>query len=76
MIKEVPEAKSLRWLANQFPLIDNPESDVDKMNNAIHAYAIAGADKLEEQAELLEEQAEKIRMLEIRANQLTRLNLL
>lgn len=76
MKNEISEAKSLRWLATQFEYVDSPEDDIDRIANAIHVYATAGANKIEEQAKLLEEQAEKIRMLEIRANQLTRLNLL
>ena len=46
--KEIPEVKSLRWLANMFPYIENPEDDTDRMTNAIHIYCIAGADKIEE----------------------------
>ena len=53
--KEIPEVKSLRWLANMFPFTENPEDEVDKMSNAIHIYCTAGADKLEEYASLLEE---------------------
>ena len=45
---EIPETKSLRWLANMFPFTDNPKDDTDKMSNAIHAYAEAGALKIEE----------------------------
>ena len=33
---EVPEAKSLRWIANNFPWIDDPKDDIERMNNAIH----------------------------------------
>lgn len=50
---EIAEAKSLRWLANVFPLIENPEDDIDKMSNAIHVYCTAGADKIEELQNLL-----------------------
>lgn len=46
--KEIPEVKSLRWLANMFPYIENPEDDTDRMTNAIHIYCTAGADKIEE----------------------------
>lgn len=53
--KEIPEVKSLRWLANQFPWTDNPQDNVDKMSNAIHTYATAGADKIEALAKELEE---------------------
>jgi hypothetical protein len=53
--KEVPEAKSLRWLANMFPFTENPQDEEDKMMNAIHVYATAGADKIEELSALVEE---------------------
>lgn len=52
--KENKEAKSLRWLANMFPWTDQAESEEDKMSNAIHIYAKAGAEKIEELAEKLE----------------------
>ena len=52
--KEIPEAKSLRWLANMFPYTENPEDETDKMTNAIHIYCTAGADKLEEYAALID----------------------
>lgn len=42
------EAKSLRWLANQFPYTKEPKDDTDRMCNAIHVYAAAGADKIEQ----------------------------
>ena len=52
---EIPEAKSLHWLANMFPFTENPKDDTDKMSNAIHAYAEAGALKIEAlQAQLTE----------------------
>lgn len=53
-MKEIPEVKSLRWLANMFPYTENPEDDSDRMSNAIHIYCTAGADKIEEYASLLE----------------------
>ena len=46
-MSELPEAKSLRWLANQFPFIEIAADDIDKMSNAIHVYAEAGADKID-----------------------------
>lgn len=45
--KEIAEAKSLRWLANNFQYIENPKDELDKMNNAIHIYCTAGADKFD-----------------------------
>lgn len=47
----LPEAKSLRWLVNAFPLTIPAKEESDKLCNAIHLYAQAGADKLEQQAE-------------------------
>lgn len=45
---ELPEIKSLRWLANNFPFTDEPKDEIDKISNAINLYATAGANKLEE----------------------------
>lgn len=45
---ELPEVKSLRWLANNFPFTDDPSDDVDKMTNTINVYVTAAANKLEE----------------------------
>lgn len=46
--KEIPEVKSLRWLANEFPFVENPIEDADKLCNVIHLYCTAGANKIEE----------------------------
>lgn len=46
-MKEVPEAKSLRWIANMFPLTKVPLCETDKISNAIHIYCKNAADKLE-----------------------------
>lgn len=54
-MEDVKEAKSLRWLALQFPLVENPEDDGDRLCNAIHIYATAGAEKLEAQAKAIEQ---------------------
>lgn len=35
MINEIPEVKSLRWLANMFPYVKNPQDESDRMCNAI-----------------------------------------
>lgn len=52
-MSEIPEAKSLRWLCNQFPITIPPQDDGDRMMNAIHVYCEAGADKIEKlQAEI------------------------
>lgn len=53
-MSEVPEVKSLRWLAFQFPFTKEPKDETDKMCNAIHIYATAGADKIESQAKTIE----------------------
>lgn len=44
---EVSEAKSLRWLAFNFPFTPDPEDEADRISNAIHTYAQRGADKIE-----------------------------
>ena len=46
-MKEIPEAKSLRWLANMFPITKNPKDEIDRMTNCINLYCTAGADKIE-----------------------------
>ncbi len=33
-MSEIPEAKSLRWLCNQFPITIPPQDDGDKICNA------------------------------------------
>ena len=57
--KEIPEVKSLRWLANMFPFTKNPKGDTAIMSNAINVYCTAGADKIEELSALLETLSEK-----------------
>lgn len=47
---EIQEAKSLRWLANMFPYSKSAIESDDKINNAIHIYCMAGANKIEELA--------------------------
>ena len=54
-MSKIPEVKSLRWLANNFPFTENPKDEVDRMTNAIHVYCSAGADKIEELAKSLED---------------------
>lgn len=46
-MKELPEAKSLRWLVNMFPLTKVPLDETDKISNAIHICCKNAADKLE-----------------------------
>ncbi len=65
---EVKEAKSLRWLAFNFPYIENPEDEADKICNAIHLYTTAGAEKLEEQARTIEQLKAEIENLKIRGS--------
>lgn len=52
---DIPEVKSLRWLANMFPLVIQAKDETDKMCSAIHLYCTAGADKIEAQAKRIEE---------------------
>ena len=59
-MKEIPEAKSLRWLANMFPMTKNPKDEIDKMNNCINLYCTAGADKIEKLQNKIEELQSKI----------------
>ena len=49
---ELPEEKQMRWLANMFPYIKNPQDEADKMSNVIHIYCTAAADKIKELQEL------------------------
>lgn len=58
--KEIPEAKSLRWLANMFPFTENPQDEEDKMCNAIHVYCTAGANKIDELSSMNKELMEYI----------------
>lgn len=48
--KEIPEIKSLRWLANMFPKVENPQDDSDKLSTCIHIYCTSAADRLEAMA--------------------------
>lgn len=52
--KELPEVKSLRWLANMFPFTESPQDETDKMSNAIHVYCTNGAIKIEELGKIIE----------------------
>lgn len=58
---EVGEAKLLRWLANNFQYIENPKDEIDKMNNAIHIYCTAGADKIDSLSDELTELKELLK---------------
>lgn len=40
--------KSLRWLCNQFPFVDNAKDVADKMGNCIHVYSNNGAQAIEQ----------------------------
>lgn len=62
--REIPEAKSLRWLANQFPFEENPKDDTDKLCNCINIYCTDGANKIEELQELLDSTKKKIEDLQ------------
>lgn len=41
-------AKSLRWLANMFPMVVGADNDADRMSCCIHKYASEGAAAIEE----------------------------
>ena len=52
--KEIPEVKSLRWLANMFPKFDKPQDDSEKLSTCIHLYCTAGANLLEDYRKKIE----------------------
>ena len=52
--KEIPEVKSLRWLANMFPKVEKPQDDSDKLSTCIHLYCTAGANLLEDYRKKIE----------------------
>lgn len=41
-------AKSLRWLANMFPMVVGADNNADRMSCCIHKYASDGAAAIEE----------------------------
>lgn len=62
--KNIPEVKSLRWLANMFPKVEKPKDDTDKISTCIHLYCTAGANLLEDyrkKIEFLTEEYHKMR---------------
>lgn len=56
-MSEIKEAKSLRWLAIQFPLVENPKDDIEKLQSCINLYCTAAAEKIEQ----LTEENERLR---------------
>lgn len=58
-MSEIKEAKSLRWLAIQFPLVENPKDDIEKLQSCINLYCTAAAEKIEQ----LTEENEKLQRL-------------
>lgn len=56
-MSEIKEAKSLRWLAFQFPKVENPKDDIERMQNCINLYCTAAAEKIEQ----LTEENERLR---------------
>lgn len=64
----LPEAKSLRWLANMIPLQIPARDETDKLCNAIHLYAQAGADKLDDLEGEVNEKNALLRSLRTVAN--------
>ena len=56
-MREIKEAKSLRWLAIQFPKVENPKDDIERMQTCINLYCTAAAEKIEQ----LTEENERLR---------------
>jgi aminopeptidase N len=66
-MNDIPEVKSLLWLAQQFPAVEKPQNDIDRMQNCIHRYCInavnlinrqkAEIDSLRESAEIARQNA-------------------
>lgn len=46
--RNMQEVDNLKWLANQFGWIDNPQDNADKICNAIHYYSITAAERIEQ----------------------------
>ena len=61
--REIPEAKSLRWLAINFPKIENPKNDVDRMQNCIHNYCSNAANLIDRQEAEIERLKKRNEML-------------
>lgn len=59
-MSEILEAKSLRWLCNQFPITTPARDDGDRICNAIHVYCEAGAKKIEE----LQKEVDRLKVFE------------
>lgn len=62
---EVPAAKSLRWLAMQFPKVENPQDDADRLQNCINLYCTNAAYLIECQnaeIERLKAENDKLRL--------------
>lgn len=53
-IGEIQESKSLRWLANMWPLVEDPKDESDKWSTTIHLYCTAAADRMDQMAEAIE----------------------
>lgn len=60
------EVKGLHWLANMWPMIEQPKDDADRMSNCIHLYCEAAANKIEQMSDSIDYsrqiQAENIRL--------------
>lgn len=61
--KEIPEVKSLRWLAINFPAIENPQDDSDKISTCINLYCTAAANLLEDYRNKIEHLTEEYHKL-------------
>lgn len=51
---EIPEVKSLRWLANMWPLVEKPQDEADRMSTCIHLYCTAAADRMVQMSEAVD----------------------
>ncbi len=65
MKNEIPEVKALKWLTVQFPKIEDPKDDTDKMVNCINVYCNNAIDKINSQQGEIERLKNENRHLEV-----------
>lgn len=58
----IPEVKSLLWLAEQFPAVEKPQDDISRMQNCIHRYCINAANLIYRQKAEIETLKEDLNM--------------
>lgn len=58
-------SKALRWLANQFPAIENPKDDADKLSTCINLYCTNGAETIIELLPRIEEAEARTKHVEL-----------